>query len=138
MTGEYALSQNLLGGARAFQTNDESMSRQKDRRWKRTPRQDVVVASIRKVADLPFVTEVEDHFAEMWNELGIQIKVIVGATDCEVIGLRNKVLKCLGDINQETKLPFTWIVGFWRNGKNIEVLFPQDDVKSEGDTLRVV
>ena len=97
-----------------------------------------MVACIREVADLPFVAQIEDHFAGMWNELGIQIKVNPGTSDCEVIGLRNEVLKCLRVMGQEDELPFTWIVGFWREEKNIEVLLPQDDVKSVEDTLRAL
>lgn len=114
------------------------MSRRKDRNQKRPLREDLVVARIREVADLPFVAQIEDHFAGMWNELGIQIKMNAGTSDCEVIGLRNEVLKCLRVIDQENELPFTWVIGFWRDEKNIAVLLPQDGVKSLEDTLRAV
>ncbi|MBC3808838.1 hypothetical protein H8K52_15965 [Undibacterium seohonense] len=114
------------------------MSGRKKRKQERLPREDLVVARVREVADLPFVTQIEDHFAGMWNELGIQIKMNASTPDSEVIRLRNEVLKCLKVIDQENELPFTWIVGFWRDEKNIEVLLPQDDVKSLEDTLRAV
>ncbi|MBI3711583.1 MAG: hypothetical protein HY253_01265 [Burkholderiales bacterium] len=114
------------------------MSRRKDRHLKRVPREDLVLARIREVADLPFVAQIDDHYAGMWNELGIQIKINAGTSDCEVIGLRNEVLKCLRVMDQENELLFTWIVGFWREEKNIEVLLPQDDVKSVEDILRAV
>ena len=111
------------------------MSRQKDRHLKRTPCEDQVVAPVREIADLPFVIDVEDHFAGMWNELGIQIKVRSGTSDREVIGLRNDVLSCLRGMNQESEFPFTWIVGFWRDEKNIEVLLPRDDIRSVDEVL---
>lgn len=95
-----------------------------------------VVSKAKAMCDCSFVETVEDHYAGYWDELGLFIKLRDDAADADVIVLRNGLLNLLEQVLPKGKADFTWQVGFVRDGKTIEVLFPGDEIRHSSETLQ--
>jgi hypothetical protein len=99
---------------------------------------DDVVNKVKTLCNRPFVDAVEDHYACYWDELGLSVKLRDDALDAEVIALRNGLLSLLSEILPNESSDFTWLVGFRRSDKTIEVLSPDDRARDPMDTLRPI
>ena len=100
------------------------MSKRKERQSNRVAPENRLLDDVRAISDKPIVRSVEEHFAGYFNELGITINLTDDAADSDVIELRNALLTYLGGVS----LDFTWQISFWRNLKQIALLFPDSKV----------
>jgi hypothetical protein len=99
---------------------------------------DDIVNRLKTLCDRPFVDAVEDHYACYWDELGLSVKVRDDTPDSNVIALRNSLLNLLSDVLPKGNPDFTWLIGFRRRNKTIEVLSPDDEARDLTDVLRPI
>ncbi len=79
-----------------------------------------VVGVVRVTLRSDAVVSVTDHFAGYFDELGITVTVKPTTSQQEVLSLKDKAASVL----LQQSLPFKWMLMFYRDGKQVGVLFP--------------
>ena len=95
----------------------------------------LLIADICEIADRPIVEAIENRFAGYFNELGIVVKLRADAGDADVIALQNQLLEYFTLTSDDRPPEFTWVIKFFRDGKELRSLFPGDDPRKAGDDL---
>jgi hypothetical protein len=95
-----------------------------------------VLSGVKRLAAVPWVHSVTDHFASYFDELGISITVSDDAADSDIIALRNDVVALLESAVPERANSFKWLVSFGRRGRTVDVVSRGAGRRSVNEQLR--
>jgi hypothetical protein len=79
-----------------------------------------MVSTVRNALVDERVSQITDHFAGYFDELGITVAMKDSTLDEEIRELKNKLLPVVAEL----QMPFLWMVTFQRAGKSAATLFP--------------
>lgn len=85
-----------------------------------------VVSGIRSRASRSSVSEVRDHFAEYFDELGLWVQFREGTPDQEVIEVGNELLAYLNEALPQNNRWFRWLLSLERGRETLDVIAPGD------------
>jgi hypothetical protein len=87
-----------------------------------------VIEKVKAIATLPFVKNVEDHYAIYFDELGLTVNIEDAASENEWEPLAEQLITYLNNVLPKGNHQFCWVLSFYRSIEQVGLFFPGESL----------